>query len=370
MIARTCVLPAFLIVLGSTSAAQLQIVQQTRSISGLAHAQSEAGMQHDTYSVSAPDAGPFQVNDSANAAVTAAAADSSASQSSQFAGDRITASGQASVSAWADHGSASSYSNGESNLAVSFSVTDTVEYSLTGSIQRSPQDQSPTVQLEQGGSVIHVVTLPSGGGNSTSFEFRGVLSPGTYALSAVTPTQAGGIQYFTDTSYGTFQVVFAVEPLIGAPYCAGDGTGTPCPCANNSTPGWGLGCLNSLEMGGKLRASGSASLSNDTLALVGSQMLNSFALYFQGTIRHSGGNGVTFGDGKLCAGGTITRLGRKPNTMGASRYPSAGDASISSQGSITSPGTRTYQAWYRNAAAFCTASNYNMTNAVEVLWGM
>jgi hypothetical protein len=31
-------------------------------------------------------------------------------------------------------------------------------------------------------------------------------------------------------------------------------------------------------------------------------------------------------------------------------------------------GVRTYQAWYRNAAAFCSAATFNLTNAVEVTW--
>jgi hypothetical protein len=31
-------------------------------------------------------------------------------------------------------------------------------------------------------------------------------------------------------------------------------------------------------------------------------------------------------------------------------------------------GTREYQCWYRNAAAFCTASTFNLTNGLEILW--
>jgi hypothetical protein len=33
------------------------------------------------------------------------------------------------------------------------------------------------------------------------------------------------------------------------------------------------------------------------------------------------------------------------------------------------PGTRTYQVWYRNAAAFCTISTFNLTNGIELSWG-
>ena len=33
------------------------------------------------------------------------------------------------------------------------------------------------------------------------------------------------------------------------------------------------------------------------------------------------------------------------------------------------PGTRYYQAWYRDSAPFCTPAFYNMTNAVQITWG-
>jgi len=97
-------------------------------------------------------------------------------------------------------------------------------------------------------------------------------------------------------------------------------------------------------------------------------MPNSFALYFQGTTRRNNGDGVTFGDGKLCAGGTLARLGLKQNVSGSSRFPNAGDVPISVAGSVTSPGTRTYQVWYRNAEGFCTPATYNLTNGLEVVW--
>jgi hypothetical protein len=31
-------------------------------------------------------------------------------------------------------------------------------------------------------------------------------------------------------------------------------------------------------------------------------------------------------------------------------------------------GMRTYQAWYRNSAAYCTASVFNLTNGVQIDW--
>jgi hypothetical protein len=154
----------------------------------------------------------------------------------------------------------------------------------------------------------------------------------------------------------------------GTLFCAGDGSATACPCGNASTVGDDVGCLNSIVLGGKLRASGMASLSADTLELEGSQMPNSSALYFQGTSQLGGGAGSVFGDGLRCAGGTITRLGTKSNVAGSSEYPDVGDPSISVRGLVTTPGTRTYQVWYRNAASFCTSSTFNLTNGIEVTW--
>jgi DNA-binding beta-propeller fold protein YncE len=155
---------------------------------------------------------------------------------------------------------------------------------------------------------------------------------------------------------------------VGTPFCFGDGSGTPCPCGNASAPGANEGCLNSFAQGGKLAASGSTSLAADTLVLAGSQMPDSSALYFQGTQRALLGAGTAFGDGLRCASGSVVRLGTKGNVGGASQYPAAGDPSVSVRGLVTAPGTRHYQVWYRNAAAFCTSDTFNLTNGWTAVW--
>jgi hypothetical protein len=152
-------------------------------------------------------------------------------------------------------------------------------------------------------------------------------------------------------------------------YCFGDGTGTPCPCGNDSAVGAMAGCLNSLGLGGRVDSSGVASIANDTLLLSGSNMPSSSALYFQGTLQQSGGLGAVFGDGLRCAGGSVIRLATKFNVSGASQYPEPADLSISVRGLVVAPGSRTYQVWYRNAAAFCTVSTFNLTNGIQIGWG-
>src|SRR6185503_5499080 len=101
--------------------------------------------------------------------------------------------------------------------------------------------------------------------------------------------------------------------LIGQPFCFGYGPTLPCRCFNESPTGSQTGCLSSLGLGGKLIATGTSSLSNDTVTLIGSQMPNSFALYFQGTTQENGGLGTAFGDGIRCVTGTVVRLGTNLN---------------------------------------------------------
>jgi hypothetical protein len=131
----------------------------------------------------------------------------------------------------------------------------------------------------------------------------------------------------------------------------------------------GNGCANSLNANGaNLAGSGAASISSDSLVLLGTGMPDSSVLYFQGTTQINGGLGIVFGDGLRCAGGTVIRLGTKTNVGGASQYPVGADQSVSVRGLVVAPGSRTYQAWYRNAAAFCTPSTFNLTNGLSVSW--
>jgi hypothetical protein len=149
----------------------------------------------------------------------------------------------------------------------------------------------------------------------------------------------------------------------GVPFCFGGGSGTACPCGNTGAAG--NGCASSVNANGaNLTTSGSSSLANDTLVLQGTGMPNAACLYFQGSTQVS----TAFGDGLRCAGGTVIRLLTKTNVGGSSQYPGAGNPSISVKGAVTTPGTRTYQTWYRNSAAFCTPSTFNLTNGVLVTW--
>ena len=151
-------------------------------------------------------------------------------------------------------------------------------------------------------------------------------------------------------------------------YCSGDGSGTACPCGNSGAAG--NGCAHSLSAsGGNLATSGTPSISADTLSLDGSNMPNSSALYFQGTAQVAAGAGAAFGDGLRCVAGSVTRLGTKLNILGASQYPTIGDAAISVKGMNAAGNVRYYQCWFRNAdPTFCTSATFNLTNGIQLTW--
>ncbi len=215
---------------------------------------------------------------------------------------------------------------------------------------------------------------------SSSIEI-GLTSPADLALfTAASPgemisldTSAQG----TSTASGTGNITALFNRTVGAdielcydfaslvtPICFGDGSGAACPCGNASAPGAGQGCLNSFGLGGELRATGFADLGSDTLVLSASNLAASApALFFQGTSAIS----APFGDGLRCAGGTMMRLGIVAATAGTATFPPSG-STVSQAGAAMPGSTLVYQAWYRNAAPFCTSSAFNLTNALLVAW--
>ncbi|MCY2959149.1 MAG: hypothetical protein NTY35_03205 [Planctomycetota bacterium] len=192
----------------------------------------------------------------------------------------------------------------------------------------------------------------------------------TYALHHASVPAGGSITIRASTyqvagTINGFQLVRSDTPAQTV--CVGDGSGTACPCGNAGGPG--RGCANSVNSAGaRLDASGTAWVSGDSFVLSGSGMPNGPVLYIQGSTAMNGGLGVALGDGLRCAGGLVVRLGTKSNVGGASSYPQPGDTSISVRGAVVAGGTHTYQAWYRNAATYCTADTFNLTNGLSVIW--
>ncbi len=149
-------------------------------------------------------------------------------------------------------------------------------------------------------------------------------------------------------------------------FCAGDGTGPACPCSNNGAAG--RGCRNSGNSNGALLSGlGDASVGADTFKLhVVAMPLSSSCLFFQGT---TAGAAVPFGDGLRCVNGLTLRFPLTQVSTGAATYPSLGQTAISDfLQSLQAGDVRYYQAWYRDSASFCTASTFNLSNALKVTW--
>jgi len=226
-------------------------------------------------------------------------------------------------------------------------------------------DRATTGVGQNFATVVRVAT-DAGAPVTASFgAFAPPTSAGYYDFSWNAADQTLAILDFTNRTV----TIFRVSPTPSStPICFGDGSGTACPCGNTGAAG--NGCANSLNANGaNLTTSGVSSSGADTLVLSGSGMPDSSALYYQGSMTIAGGAGSVFGDGLRCAGGTIIRLGTKLNIAGASQYPEAGDLSVSVRGMVLQ-GTRVYQVWYRNAAAFCASETFNLTNGVSVVWGL
>ncbi len=228
--------------------------------------------------------------------------------------------------------------------------------------------------LETGIGDVYAARVDAGG---TVLDPNGIVVANDVLTPEGRPCVAGGAgttvvafdALLAGAPFGNWRVSISAEaPTTGTGFCFGDGSGTACPCGNASASGTESGCTNSIGPAGKLTADGHAAISGDTVVLRGSSMPNSSALYFQGTAETAGGAGAVFGDGLRCASGTIVRLGARSNVGGASTYPAAGDPSISQKGAVSAPGVRTYQVWYRNAAAFCTPSTFNLSNGWRLTW--
>jgi hypothetical protein len=185
------------------------------------------------------------------------------------------------------------------------------------------------------------------------------------------------VQSSTDPNYPN--VLDDVNPVLslvagqapGTAFCFGDGTGTACPCANSGTAG--NGCASSaFPAGARITAAGTAGVSagTDTLTLTASNVAGP-GLFFQGTAQFNGGAGFVFGDGLLCAGGSIVRLGVVFPTGTSASYPGGltPNPVHVAGGPLASGDVRHYQCWYRDALPFCTSSTFNLTQGVSLTFG-
>ena len=150
----------------------------------------------------------------------------------------------------------------------------------------------------------------------------------------------------------------ASEP--GTPYCFGVG----CPCGNDDAL---AGCANDTGSGASLGASGSASISADSLVLSASGLTVGPGLFFQGNNAVNSGAGNPFGDGLRCAGGSVVRLEVQFANAG-NGFQAQSSISISSKGGVSAGQTKRYQYWYRDSGSSPCGSLFNLSNGYELVW--
>jgi hypothetical protein len=152
------------------------------------------------------------------------------------------------------------------------------------------------------------------------------------------------------------------------PYCYGyaeSGSASPCPCSNDAVIGSRLGCANSSGVGANIEPTATLIVSAGSRFLrVNGIPAGAAALVFQGTGVQNFGLGTPFGDGRLCVGGTILRLG-------VAFAGSNGVAVLSFSplaAGVVAGDVRFYQGWYRDSAVFCTSATFNLSSAAACLW--
>ena len=149
---------------------------------------------------------------------------------------------------------------------------------------------------------------------------------------------------------------------VGTSYCLGTG----CPCTNDSTNGGG--CANGNGDGAVLSGSGSNSAGGADLVLSASNCIaNQPGLFFQGENAVNSGNGIQFGDGLRCAGFGVVRLEIvTPDSNG----DAATSIDIVAKGGAAAGDVRRYQIWYRDPVTSPCGALFNLSNGLEITWGV
>lgn len=184
--------------------------------------------------------------------------------------------------------------------------------------------------------------------------------------------QSGASNLVANDTNGAMDIFVARVPASATTFCAGDGGAAPCPCGNFGAARHG--CAHSADpRGARLAATGLASVAHDGVALLAIDLPpNAPTVLLQSSDAAGGGSGLAFGDGLRCLGGAVVRLAaRQAGPAGQLAFGAgvAGDPRLSVAGGMPATGgTRRYQAYYRNAASYCTSHGFNLSNGLSLEW--
>lgn len=168
-----------------------------------------------------------------------------------------------------------------------------------------------------------------------------------------------------NSDFAVGHVTLITPPSDGIPFCFGDGTGTLCPCGNTGLTGHG--CDISQGTGGVCLSAQNFNpngLGGGTVDFLGTNYpvgATPLAILLRSENYENGLAGIVFGDGKLCLGSPIQRLGNRQIADGKVDFPHV---------HTSGTGRWHYQLWFRNLPqAFCDpAAGYNTSNAVSLTW--
>jgi len=174
-----------------------------------------------------------------------------------------------------------------------------------------------------------------------------------------------------DDEYGVQLALWRGCRGPGTLVCFGDGTSSPCPCANDGEPRHG--CDNSRGSGGGLLSS-TGSTSPDSVVLHASgELASALTLVVQSDVALA--TPTPYGDGIGCLGGQVRRLHATNAVAGEVSVPGPGDPPITARSAalgdpIGAGSIRYYQAVYRDpSTSFCTSGGaLNATNALRIDW--
>ncbi|MBI5365248.1 MAG: exo-alpha-sialidase [Planctomycetes bacterium] len=167
----------------------------------------------------------------------------------------------------------------------------------------------------------------------------------------------------SDFALGTITGVSA--PSAGTPFCFGDGSITPCPCGNVGLAGHG--CDIAQTTGGvcltaqNFAPNGSGGGTVDLVGMNFPTGTTPLVFALRANTLNQIANGVVFGDGLLCLGGTIQRITNTLAHDGKVLFP---------LNHASGTGRFDYQLWFRNLPqAFCDPLyGYNTSSALSLTW--